>query len=93
MDWTDKIVLSKAKPETKLAQARAEVLKEVGEAIDNEPEFPGEMPAELWEAIQEKITEGGLRNLIQVIMRNTVRLTKDGIRKRLALKSGKEVKY
>jgi len=31
MDWTDKIVLSKAELETKLAQARAEALKEVGE--------------------------------------------------------------
>ena len=71
--------------EAKLEQARAEVLK----AIDDEPEFPSEMPDEMWEAIEPAASdERGLRSLIQGLVRNTVKLTKRRIKERLAFKSG-----
>ncbi len=76
------------------ADERAKTLKEakiaILEAIVDEPEFPDEMPEEMWQQIN------GNKELATIAMRNTVRLTKNGITERLlpklkdmeALKSG-----
>ncbi len=54
------------------------------QAIADEPEYPGDMPDELWKELND--------NRINVLnaMRGTVRLTKDGITERflLTLKGG-----
>jgi hypothetical protein len=46
-------------------------------AIDEEPELPGDMPDEMWEAIR------GDRDACMNAMRIAVRQTKEGIRERL----------
>lgn len=46
-------------------------------AIDQEPEVPGEMPDEMWEAIK------GDRDAMTNAIRIAVRQTKEGIRNRL----------
>ena len=53
-------------------------LADVLEAIKNEPEFPGDMPDELWDEMN------GNREICTRVMQNSVRLTKQGITKRLA---------
>jgi hypothetical protein len=46
-------------------------------AVDEEPEYPGDMPDEMWEAIR------GDRDAMAEALRVTVRLTKKGIRERI----------
>ncbi len=46
------------------------------QAIADEPEFPGEMPDELWEKMK------GDKDITVRVMRNTVLLTKNGITER-----------
>ena len=48
-------------------------------AIDDEPELPGPMPDEMWDAIN------GDRDAVEEAMRIAVRQTKEGIKKRLGL--------
>jgi len=50
------------------------------DAISAEPEFPGDMPDELWELIN------GNREKVDTMMKNAVRLTKEGITERLQSK-------
>lgn len=45
--------------------------------VEAEPELPGDMPDEIWEAIRND------RDALAETLRITVRLTKDGIRKRI----------
>ena len=47
------------------------------QAIKDEPEFPGDMPDELWGKID------GDREMTQRVMQNTVRITKQYIKERL----------
>ncbi len=58
-------------------QARAETAREIRllilQAIIDEPEFPEEMPDEIWQALN------GDKNMTSVAMRNAVKLTKNGI--------------
>ena len=54
------------------------LLSAVREAIDLEPELPGGMPDDMWEAIK------GDRNACEKAMRSIVKLTKAGIKSRLA---------
>ena len=51
------------------------------ESIIDEPEFPGDMPPELWDMLN-----GNRDNTIRV-MRSTVKLTKNGITDRLLVKA------
>jgi hypothetical protein len=46
-------------------------------AISDEPEYPGHMPDGMWQAIGEH------KDVAEEAMRLTVRLTKEGIRKRI----------
>ena len=50
-----------------------EIKKLVLQAIADEPEFPGDMPDELWKEIN------GDRGITQRVMQNTVRITKRDI--------------
>jgi len=54
-----------------------EVVESCLQAITDEPEFPSEMPDELWNKLN------GNRENTTLAMRNSVRLTKEGITKRL----------
>lgn len=54
------------------------VLKLAHRAIDDEPEVPGPMPDEMWEAIRND------RDAMERAIRIGVQLTKQGIRDRLA---------
>ena len=73
-------------------QARLSTAREIRQialqAIANELEYPSEMPDELWQQMN------GNREVTQTVMRNTVRLTKNGITDRFlqALKSRYEEK-
>uniref|UniRef100_A0A6M3IWJ8 Uncharacterized protein n=1 Tax=viral metagenome TaxID=1070528 RepID=A0A6M3IWJ8_9ZZZZ len=67
-----------------IERAKAEEREFAVKTINDEPEFPGEMPDEFWDEIGK---EDDLRTAIQRIMQNTVRLTKEEIIKRL--KEGK----
>ena len=55
------------------AQAKAEVLEACFNAINDEPEYPGEMPDELWKELN-----GNKRNT-DLALKNTVKLTKEDI--------------
>ena len=46
-------------------------------AVSDEPEYPGHMPDGMWQAIGEH------KDVAEKAMRITVRLTKEGIRKRI----------
>ena len=66
-----------------VVEMRLEHQKEIGairllilQGIVDEPEFPSDMPDELWEKLD------GNRNNVVRVMRNTVRLTKNGITER-----------
>lgn len=48
-------------------------------AINDEPDLPGGMPDEMWQVIHND------RDAMQELLRITVRLTKDGIKRRAAL--------
>ena len=63
------------------------LIEEILEAINDEPEFPGNMPDEVWEAIQKAIDSNNSRAVIQDIMQNVVKMTKTEIIKRVALKA------
>ena len=52
-------------------------LSAVYKAIDAEPELPGEMPNEVWEALRSD------RAMMETIMRGVVQTTKQGIRERI----------
>lgn len=52
-------------------------LELVHNAIDDEPEFPGDMPDEMWEAIRNN------RDAMMKAMKLAVQLTKSGIKDRL----------
>lgn len=52
-------------------------LKVVLKAIDDEPEYPGEMYSDVWESIKNN------KKAMQEALRLTVRLTKEGIKNRL----------
>jgi len=49
------------------------------QAIDDEEEFPGDMPDEMWEALN-----GCDRQTLTEALRLTVKLTKQGIRERVS---------
>ena len=56
----------------------------VAKAIDDEPECPGEMPDEMWQALKvmgETNDRAGMTEAIRL----TVRLTKEGIKERLGV--------
>ena len=56
----------------------------VAKAIDDEPECPGEMPEEMWQALKvmgETNDRAGMTEDIRL----TVRLTKEGIKERLGV--------
>ena len=55
-------------------------LSAVLKAIDDEPEYPGKMPDEMYEAIKNSETP---RETMEAAMRITVRLTKIGIKNRV----------
>ncbi len=61
-------------------KGRREVVELALQAIKDEPEFPSDMPDELWEKI------GGDREITQRVMQNTVRITKQCIKERLVAK-------
>ena len=61
-------------------EGRQEVVEDCLKTISDEPEFPDEMPNELWEKMN------GNKELTQTVMRNAVRLTKEGITDRLQAK-------
>ena len=46
-------------------------------AVDDEPELPGEMPDEVWEALRSD------RVMMETIMRGVVQTAKQGIRDRI----------
>lgn len=54
-------------------------LSEVEKAIDDEPEYPDEMPDEMWEKIKYD------RDAVTEALRLTVQLTKEGIKERLKI--------
>lgn len=55
------------------------------QAVDDEPEYPGEMPDEMYEAIRQH------KDTMEEALRITVRLTKQAIRLRLEQAANKEV--
>ncbi len=57
-----------------------EAVESTLQAIKDEPEFPSDMPDELW------VEMDGNREVTQRVMQNTVGLTKKGIMKRLQAK-------
>ena len=57
---------------------KEEVLKLVQQAIDDEPEFPGYIPEEMYQAIVN-----GDRATVSEALRISVRLTKNGILQRI----------
>ena len=54
----------------------------VTSAIDQEPELPGEMPEELWNAVKAAVTTNN-KVFAAELFRITVRKTKAGIRERV----------
>ena len=54
-------------------------------AVSDEPEYPGHMPDGMWQAIGEH------KDVAEEAMRITVRLTKEGIRKRIEEAANEEV--
>ena len=52
-------------------------LSAVYKAIDDEPELPGEMPDEVWEALRSD------RAMMETVLRGIVQTTKHGIRNRI----------
>ena len=60
-----------------IKQANYVRLADVLEAIKDEPEFPGDMPDELWDEMN------GNREICTRVMQNSVRLTKQNIIKRI----------
>ncbi len=72
--------------DAKTRKAVADSIKrELEKAIADEPEFPSEMPDEMFEAIKEAVRDRGDRSVITDIMRNTVRITKRGIAERFLI--------
>lgn len=55
------------------------------QAVDDETEFPGDMPDEMWDAI------AGDRDAMAEALRIAVRLTKDGIRERIMVPNAIEL--
>lgn len=54
------------------------------EAIDAEPELPGEMPEEMWDTLRQFAYRDDREGMIEAL-RILVRLTKQGIKERLGL--------
>jgi hypothetical protein len=59
-------------------------LRRVLKAVDDEPEAPDEMPDDMFAALVDAL-ERGDKETIMVAFRIMVRLTKENIRKRIAL--------
>lgn len=57
---------------------RADVLK----AIEDEPELPGDMPDEMWDALRQMAYRDDREGMMEAL-RIAVRQTKEGIRERL----------
>ncbi len=74
-------MFSEAKTQALKAQADS-IKRELEKAIADEPEFPSKMPDEMYEAINEAVKDRGDRSTIIDIMRNVVRITKEGITER-----------
>lgn len=53
--------------------------EKVIKAINDEPEYPGDMPDEMWKALKND------RDAMAKALRLTVQLTKQGIKERLGL--------
>lgn len=64
-------------------------LEEVIKAVDDEPEFPGEMPDQIYEVIKDAISRED-KDYIQECFRETVKLTKEHIRERIIDRYSKE---
>ena len=52
-------------------------LSAVYKAIDDEPELPGEMPDEVWEALRSD------RAMMEIVLRGVVQTTKQNIKGRI----------
>ena len=52
-------------------------LSTVYKAIDDEPELPGEMPDEVWEALRSD------RAMMETVLRGVVQTAKQGIKERI----------
>ena len=61
-------------------EGREEALRLALKAINDEPEFPSDMPDQLWKELS------GNREIALLCMRGSVRLTKKGIKERLEAK-------
>jgi len=59
-------------------------------AVDDEPEYPGQMPPEMKTCLQVAVDTRDFDLLVET-MRITVRLTKKGIRSRIEEAANKEV--
>ena len=70
------------KTQTKLLELNAAI-----KAVNDEPELPGEMPDEMWDAIRND------RDAATHAMREVVRLTKSGIIERMAAMPNAEVSH
>ena len=66
----------------KLSSPHVKFDREILKAIDDEPEYPGEMPKDM-KAYVLKAIECGDVDLLEEALRATVRLTKRGIRDRV----------
>jgi len=69
--------LLEAQAEITFKEGKKEVVELALKSINDEPEFPGEMPDELWAQLD------GDKDKVVVSMRASVRLTKKGIIERL----------
>ena len=56
----------------------------VAKGIDDEPEFTDEMPDGMWQALKELVEENDREGMTEAF-RETVRLTKQGIKERLGV--------
>ena len=61
-----------------LAASHLALWRKCEQAVDDEPEYPGEMPDEMYQAICSR------KDVATEAMRITVRLTKQGIKRRMS---------
>lgn len=61
------------------------------QAIDDEPEYPGEIPKELKDVLNKAMEEKDI-GLLAFLMRLAVKQTKDGIRKRTLVAFSKSLR-
>lgn len=67
-----------------LERAREEEREQWKKAVEDEPEFPGDIPDDLYETVRQLVSDDD-RDAIAETMRIIVRLTKEGIIARAAL--------